>query len=442
LQNSDDDERIHSSSLHQAYNMKKFWAATSIVAIVAAGGWFYRDQIPFLAKLTSHPAQTAQANGQPASGQGNSSSQGSSHGGGKRNGGPATVKTVLAKMDNLPMDATATGWAEAEDTTTIAALQSGLLEDIVAKDGQDVKAGDLIARLDDRVARATVDKDRANIASDEASLVQYESAFQRAESLVKQNAQSQQTYDQAKGSRDSAIAKVEADKATLAADLVTLDHMKVRAPYDGRLGSVQLSNGAYVSAGTAIVTITRYNPIYIKFPMPQRYLPQLHKAFSGTPVVVDVDPAATGGVAVQGKLSFFDNSVDSSSGTITVKAEFQNDKGVIWPGQSANVTVRFTSDEKNIIVPTVAVRPGADGYFVYTVDDKSKLHATKVQVARSNGDDTAIASGLKEGDHVVVEGQVQLADGQTVIEQFGDKSTNDAPKHEKVAENVQKEVIQ
>ncbi|HBF30534.1 efflux RND transporter periplasmic adaptor subunit [Rhizobium sp.] len=430
--------------------MKKFWAASSIVAILAAGGWFYRDQIPFLAKLTAHPAQNVQTGGpaasnQTASGQTGQAPQGGKGNGGKRNGGPTAVRTILATTGSLPMDAMATGWAEAEDTTTIAALQAGLLENIFAKDGQDVKAGDLIARLDDRVAKATVDKDRANIASDEASLVQYESAYQRAESLVKQNAQSQQTYDQAKGSRDSAIAKVDADKATLAADLVTLEHMKVRAPYDGRLGSIQLSNGAYVSAGTAIVTITRYNPIYIKFPMPQRYLPQLHKAFSGTPVVVDVDPAATGGVAVQGKLSFFDNSVDSSSGTITVKAEFQNDKGVIWPGQSANVTVRFTTDEKNIIVPTVAVRPGADGYFVYTVDDKSKLHATKVQVARANGDSTAIASGLKEGDHVVIEGQVQLADGQTVVEQFGDKTAKDGQagvKHEKVAENVQKEVIQ
>lgn len=416
--------------------MKKFWTASSIIAILAVGGWYYRDQIPFLAKLTGSQTQTAQSTGH-ATGEATAqtASQPKTAGGNKRNGGPTSVKTVLAKMGNLPLDATATGWAEAEDTTTISALQAGLIVDIVAKDGQDVKAGELIARLDDRVAAATVDKDKANIVSDEASLAEYETALQRAASLVKQSAQSQQTYDQAKAARDSAVGKVDADKATLAADLVTLDHMKVRAPYDGRLGSVQLSNGAYVSAGTAIVTITRYNPIYIKFPMPQRYLPELHKAFAGNPVVVDVDPAATGGIAVQGKLSFFDNSVDSSSGTITVKAEFQNDKGVIWPGQSANVTVRFISDQKNIIVPTVAVRPGADGYFVYTVDDKSKLHATKVQVARANGDSTAIASGLKEGDHVVVEGQVQLADGQTVVEQFADK-------HDKVAENMPKDVIQ
>ncbi|MBB4954449.1 RND family efflux transporter MFP subunit [Agrobacterium vitis] len=413
--------------------MKKFWAASSILAILAVGGWLYRDQLPFLATLNhSQEHKEAKASDRP-------STQGTNHaGGGKRNGGPTSVKTIAATVGNLPMDATATGWAEAEDITTIAALQDGLIEDIVAKDGQDIKAGQLIARMDDRVAQAAVDKDRANIVSDQASLVEYETALQRAESLVKQNAQSQQTYDQAKAARDSAIGKVDADKATLASDLVTLDHTKIRAPYDGRLGSIQLSNGAYVSAGTAIVTITRYNPIYIKFPMPQRYLPQLHKAFSGNPVAVDVDPAATGGVPVRGKLSFFDNSVDSSSGTITVKAEFQNDKGLIWPGQSANVTVRFVTDEQNIIVPTVAVRPGADGFFVYTVDDKSKVHATKVEVARSNGDYTALSSGLKEGDHVVVEGQVQLSDGQTVLEQFGNGQAGG--NRQNVAENMPKDV--
>lgn len=429
--------------------MKKFWTASSIIAILAVGGWIYRDHIPYLDKVpvlsgyvhksstqtadasAQAPGQDAGKSGGKASGQANGQG-GQGKGGGKRNGGPASVKTIAASIGNLPMDATATGWAEAEDTTTLAALQSGLLVDVVAKDGQEVKAGDLIARLDDRIAQATVDKDKANIAADEASLVEYDAAFQRAASLVKQNAQSQQTYEQAKAARDSAAAKVDADKATLASDLVDLEHMKIRAPFDGRLGSIQLSIGAYVSAGSAIVSITRYNPIYVKFQMPERYLPQLHQAFGGGKnVAVDVDPASTGGVPVTGKLSFFDNTVDTASGTIEVKAEFANDKGILWPGQSANVTVRFPGDTETVLVPTVAVRPGADGFFVYTVNGDSKVKATKVAVLRANGDMTAISSGLKEGDHVVVEGQVQLADGQTVVEQFSGQ---------KVAENEPKDV--
>ncbi len=423
--------------------MKTFWTAASILAIAAAGGWYYRDKIPYLDQVpyvkdyihtdgkavaqsdgaptgerrkggNQGAGQTQSAeNGQQRQGQG----QGQGQGGARRGGGPATVKTIPATMATLPMDVTATGWAQAADTTTIAALQQGLVMEVVARDGQEIKMGDLIAKLDDRAALATVNKDKANIAADQASLAEYEAAFQRAESLVKQNAQSQQTYEQTKAARDSAAAKVDADKATLASDMVALEHMEIRAPYNGRLGDIMVSPGAYVSAGATIVTITKYDPIYVQFRLSQRYLPQLHEGLRNK-APVDADPAATGGFADRGTLTFFDNVVDQSSGTVSAKAEFKNDKGTLWPGQSVNVTARFTTNDRSIVVPTVAVRPGNDGFFVYTVDADKKVHATKVKVARANGDMTAIASGLNEGDHIVVEGQVQLANGQQVVEQF------------------------
>ncbi len=332
-----------------------------------------------------------------------------------------SVRTIAASTGVLPLDVPANGFAEAADTTTIAALQQGLILSIAAKDGQEVKEGDLIAKMDDRPALAAVNKDKATIASDQATLAEAQAALTRAENLLKQNVQSQQGYEQAKAARDSAAAKVDADKATLAADEVTLEHTEIRAPFNGRLGDIVLSPGAYVSAGTAIVTITRYDPISVSFRLPQRYLPDLHRGLRDA-IPVDADPASTGGVEDRGVLSFFDNTVDESSGTVLTKAEFKNDKGTLWPGQNVNVTVRFQPSDRSIIVPTVAVRPGAEGSFVYTVDDTGKVHATKVKVGRTNGDQTAIASGISEGDHVVVEGQVQLADGQHVVEQFaGDK---------------------
>ncbi len=136
----------------------------------------------------------------------------------------------------------ANGFAEAADTTTIAALQQGLVMSVVAKDGQEVKAGDLIAKLDDRTAAAAVAKDQANITSDEATLTETQAALQRADNLLKQNAQSQQGYEQAKAARDTAAAKLAADKRrTLAADQVTLEHTDIRAPYAGRLGDIGIS---------------------------------------------------------------------------------------------------------------------------------------------------------------------------------------------------------
>ncbi|WP_367318037.1 efflux RND transporter periplasmic adaptor subunit [Rhizobium sp. SSA_523] len=241
--------------------------------------------------------------------------------------------------------------------------------------------------------------------------------MQRANTLLKQNVQSEQGYEQAKAARDIAAAKLAADQAMLSADQVALEHTEIRAPYAGRLGDITVSPGAYLSAGASLVTITRYNPISIAFRLPQRYLPDLRRGLDDR-AKVDADPAATGGSADRGVLSFFDNSIDETSGTVLAKAEFENAKGTLWPGQNVNVTVHFRPDEQEILVPSVSVRQGAEGSFVYTVDESGRIRAKSVTVGRSNDGRTSILSGLAQGWHVVVEGQVQLADGQHVIEQF------------------------
>lgn len=433
--------------------MKKFLSSVAIIAVLAAAAVYYRDQLPeqirpptwhqlaLAAGLKSDTVDAAPASqdagrkqgGQkPASGEnaqanGEGRGQGQGQGQGRRgNGGPAAVKTVAVVAGTLPMDVVATGFAEAADTTTIAALQSGPIVEILVKDGQEVKKGDVIARQDDRTAKALVAKDQANLASDQAALAQAEAAFARTQNLLKQNVQSEQSYEQARAVRDSAAAKVDADKATLSSDQITLGNLELKAPYAGRLGNIAVSPGAYMSAGASVVTITRYDPIYVNFRMAQRYLPQLHAGVKSG-AKVDADQSATGGVADQGVLSFFDNNVDQASGTVLAKAEFKNDRALLWPGESLNVTVHFVTEARSLIVPTVAVRQGADGPFVYTVDDKSKVHATKVTLARANGEQTAIASGLSEGQHIVMEGQVQLADGQTIVEQFSGNQNASKP---------------
>ncbi|HBT67490.1 MAG TPA: efflux RND transporter periplasmic adaptor subunit [Agrobacterium sp.] len=413
--------------------MKRFWTALSVLAIAAVGAWYFKDrlpldQIPYLKQFASvsPQAETATAKApagattQPPQNGQSAPQQGQRQGGGRRNGGPPTVSTVAAGKATLPMDAAATGWAVAADITNIAPLQAGLVTEISAKDGQHIKAGDLILKMDDRIARAAVDKDKANIAADQATLDQAEAAFQRAANLVKQNAEAQQVLDQAKAARDSASAKTDADRAALASDQVTLENMEIRAPFDGRLGDISVSPGAYLSAGVNIVTITKYDPIFVSFRLSQRYLPQLREGVEKD-TTVDVDPAATGGEAISGVLRFYDNIVDQTSGTVLAKAEFKNERGLLWPGQSVNVTTHFVSNEEMIVVPTVAVRPGPKGSFVYTVDDNHRVHMTTVEVARSNGDFTAIASGLTGGEQVIIEGQSELTDGQQVVEQFSDK---------------------
>ncbi|MDO3432453.1 efflux RND transporter periplasmic adaptor subunit [Rhizobium sp. CBN3] len=419
--------------------MKKFWITVSFVAIAAVGVWQfgnlvpYAARIPYLSELIKQPAGgnggSRQAQGDQT--QANQAENGGQHQGGgrRRGGGPTVVKTVAAVKTTLPTDVTASGWADADDNTTMAAQEQGLIVSINAQDGATVKAGDLIAKLDDRTAKAAVDKDNAMIVRDTATLSEAETALVRAQDLFDQKAGTQQSLDQARAARDTAAATVEADKATLASDQVILENTDIRAPFDGRLGDIAVSKGAFLNAGSAIVTIAKYDPIYVKFHLQERYLRVLKKALAVGPVEVSTVPASTKGQVRKGEISFYDNTVDTASGTILAKAKFENASGALWPGQSVNIIVHFNNDQQQVVVPTVAVSPGPDGFFAFVVKD-GKSHLTPVTVARANGAFTAIESGLQPGDHVVIEGQGQLSDQQAINEQFDEKTLDVAAAEE------------
>ncbi|MGO7984763.1 efflux RND transporter periplasmic adaptor subunit [Rhizobium leguminosarum] len=423
--------------------MKKFWITVSVIAIAAIGVWQfgnmipYASRIPYISQFIKQPAggngggQQAQADQQANQAQANQGQDGGQHQGGgrRRGGGPTVVKTVAAVKTTLPMDVTATGWADADDNTTIAAQEQGLIVSIDAQDGATVKAGDLIAKLDDRTAKATVDKDNAMIVRDAATLSEAETALTRAQDLFNQKAGTQQSLDQAVAARDTAAATVDADKASLASDQILLEHTDIRAPFDGRLGDIVVSKGAFLSAGAAIVTIAKYDPIYVKFHLQERYLRELKSALAGGPVEVSTAPNSTKGQVRKGEISFYDNTVDTASGTILAKAKFENASGALWPGQSVNIVVHFNNDEQQVVVPTVAVSPGPEGFFAFVAKD-GKSHLTAVTVARANGGFTAIESGLQAGDHVVVEGQGQLNDQQAINEQFDEKALDVASAEE------------
>jgi len=406
--------------------MKKLFVTVCILAAASVGAWQYREHIPYLSQfLPKAQQQTDAANGGHQTA-GDASQKSGDQKGGKgrnRNGGPTLVKTVAAVKTTLPRDVTASGWADADDTTTIAAQEQGIVTKILASDGATVKQGDLIAELDARTAQATVDKDSAMVVRDQATLAEAETALARANDLLNSKAGTQQSYDQAKAARDTAAATVDADKAALAADQVLLEHTDIRAPFDGRLGDISVSPGAFVNAGSAIVTIAKYDPIYVKFHLQERDLRQLKLALAAGPVDVSTVPQSDKGKPRQGHISFYDNTVDPASGTILAKAKFENASGALWPGQSVNIVVHFNNNEQQVVVPTVAVSPGADGFFAIVVRD-GKAHVTPVTVARANGGFSAIANGLADGDHVVVEGQAQLVDQQEVKEQFDDKALN------------------
>ncbi len=403
--------------------MKKFWISLCLIAAAGIGAWQYKDRIPYLSQFAAKPTQQASAAGAQQAADDGARQGGDQKGKGRKNGGPTLVKTVAAVKTVLPRDVTASGWADAEDNTTIAAQEQGLVTEIIASDGATVKQGDLIAKLDNRTAQATVDKDNAMIVRDAATLAEAETALTRANDLLTSKAGTQQTYDQAKAARDTAAATVQADRASLASDQVLLEHTEIRAPFDGRLGDVAVSPGAFVTAGAAIVTIAKYDPINVKFHLQERDLRQLKLALAAGPVDVTTVPQSSKAKPKTGHISFYDNTVDTASGTILAKAKFENASGALWPGQSVNVVVHFNNNEQQIVVPTVAVSPGADGFYAFVVND-NKVRLAPVTVARANGGYTAISAGLSDGDHVVTEGQAQLTDKQVVKEEFDAKAIN------------------
>ncbi|MGV1790937.1 efflux RND transporter periplasmic adaptor subunit [Rhizobium lusitanum] len=394
--------------------MKKIWLPLGLLVVAALLVWGYRDRIPFLSSFVDQASAETKDGGKAA------------QAGSKRQAGPISVKTVAAVKTTLPMDVSATGWVVPIDSTTIAAQEAGLITQIAVKDGATVKSGDLIAKLDPRTAQAAVNKDQATLTKDQANLAQAQTALTRANSLLTSSAGTQATADEARATRDAAAATLSADQAQLAADQVLLGNTDIRAPYDGRLGDVQLSLGAYVSAGTPIVTISKYNPAYIKFTMQENNLRELQEQMAAGPVQVTTVPRSTQGKPRTGTITFYDNTVDQASGTIAVKATFENANGALWPGRSANIMVHFADNEQLVVVPTVAVSPGPDGYIAFVVKD-NKVKITPVTIARANGGRTAVATGLSVGDHVVVEGQSQLNDGTEIKEQFS------ADPNEKVA---------
>ncbi|WP_455274788.1 efflux RND transporter periplasmic adaptor subunit [Rhizobium herbae] len=408
--------------------MKRTWPTTCVVAIAGIGvGTWGSDRIPYLSQFANQPVLlTDNSSSQPAgSDQAQSLDQ---PGGGQHhrgNGGSILVKTVAATKTALPMDVAATGSAQADDTTAIAAQEQGVITAIDATDGAVVKQGDLIAELDDRTAQAAVDRDHATIVRDNATLTEAEAALKRANDLFVQNAGTQQADEQAKAARDTAAATIEVDKANLAADLVLLENTRIRAPFDGRLGDIGISRGAFLNAGAAIVTIAKYDPIYVKFHLEERNLRRLKLALAAGPVEVTTVPQSDKGKARQGQISFYDNAVDTASGTILVKAKFDNASGALWPGQSVNLVVHFNDPDQQIVVPTVAVSPGADGFYSYVVKD-GKARLMPVTVARTEGGLTVLAKGLSAGDHVVIEGQAQLTDEQHVNEQFSGQTEDTA----------------
>ena len=327
---------------------------------------------------------------------------------------PVTVTKALAK--DMPVYFDGLGNVQAYNTVSIKAQVNGVLIDLPAKEGAEVKKGDIIARIDPSPYQASLDQALAQRAEDLASLQSAQLDLDRYTRLAKSSyAPVQQVDDQrAVVGKDQAV--IQADNAMIETAKINLGYATIRAPFDGRVGLYLIDVGNLVQAnGTSpILTVTQDKPIAVVFTLPEDQLPQVQDARAKGPLAVLVTDKDSGAPIATGTLLTPDNTIAMSTGTIALKARFANDDDHLWPGQFVNTRLQVKTLPNAVTVPSIAVQHGPDGLFVFLVKPDNSVVQTPVTVSYQDSGTSVISKGVSAGDDVVVSGQSRLSPGTKV----------------------------
>jgi membrane fusion protein, multidrug efflux system len=357
--------------------------------------------LPFFIVSCSAGTATEQ---QPASG-----------GRGNANGGPVPVEVGLVSDKSVPLQISAIGAGEAYSTVAVHAQVTGELRSVHFKEGEDVREGQLLFSLDSRPLEAALQQAEANLAKDRAQAANARSQSDRYEDLANRGITPRDQLDQARAAAAALEATVEADKAAVENATVQLQYATVTAPLSGRTGALMVHEGGLVRANdtTPLVVINQVSPIYVSFAIPESRFAELKRYLSEGSIVVEARaPGET--AAAKGTISFVDNQVDATTGTLKVKAVFQNAKHTLWPGQFADITLTLTTDPHAVVVPTAAVQTGQQGSYVFVTTKDQTVDLRPVKIARAVGNETVIQSGVTPGETVVTDGQLRLVAGSHV----------------------------
>ena len=327
---------------------------------------------------------------------------------------PVGVTTVRAQQRDLAVLINATGSVAPMSSVDVRPQTTSLVTKVHVKEGQFVKAGDLLFTLDTRADEANVAKARAQQAKDQAALADAQRQLTRSRELLAQNFISQGALDTVQTLVESQQAALAADKAALDAARLGLSYTRITAPSAGRLGTIAVYAGSSVQANqTTLVSITQLDPITVAFSLPQRHLADALAALKdgGAPVTA-TQPES--GATVNGKLKFVDNAVDATSGTVKVKAQFDNREGKLWPGAFVTVAMTARTIAGAIVIPQAAIVQAARGTLVYAVQE-GKAVARPVKLLYAQGEDAAV-SGLNADERIVLDGRQNLRPGSVVLE--------------------------
>lgn len=333
---------------------------------------------------------------------------------------PAPVVEGRVALQSVPELLRAIGNIEAYATVAVRSRVDGEIARVHFREGDAVRAGQTLFTIDPRPFQAQVELARANLARDTALLENARAQERRYQELLDRHFISKEMYAQMKTNAASAAAVVRADEAALGAARLQLSYSSIASPISGVTGYLQVQGGNLVKASDTgnppLVMINQVSPIYVSFSVPEQFLPRLRRLMaSAKPPAVEALPSKGGGRAEQGVLSFIDNAVDTTTGTIRLKAVFDNQDKNLWPGQFADVTLTLAQQDKALTVPSQAVQTGPEGSYVYVIRADMTVEQRKVGVERTEGAAAVIRDGLRADEKIVLDGQLRLKPGAKVV---------------------------
>lgn len=329
---------------------------------------------------------------------------------------PVPVKAAKAVQKSVPVQIRVIGNVEAFNTVEIKAQVNGQVAKVHFTEGDDVRKGAMLFTIDPRPFEAALRQAEAALARDRAQAKFAREQAARYGSLLKDGIVTQDQYDQLAANADALDAAIAADRAAVDNARIMLGYCSIRSPIDGRTGNLAVKAGNLVKANDVpvLVTINQVNPIYATFTVPEKELSGIKKYMAAGKLTVDAlipdDPKG----AERGTISFLDNSVDTTTGTIKLKGTFANSGRRLWPGQFVNVVLTLTTIPDAVVIPSQAIQTGQQGEFVFVVKGDASVDSRPVVTGETLDSNTVITSGVSPGETVVTDGQLQLVPGARV----------------------------
>lgn len=320
------------------------------------------------------------------------------------------VSVATASRQDVPIYLTGLGTVQALVTVAIHAQVDGKLQDVFFKEGQRVKKGDVLAKIDPRLYKAALDQAKARKAMDDAALVAAQKDLERFQALVQKNAETQQNLDLQQAKVDQTKASIDADVAAIETAQTNLDYTDVVAPTDGRVGIRLVDPGNIVHASDqgAIAILTQTQPAAVLFTLPANTLDDVRDSIARGTVEVTAYDRDNVRLLSTGTLSTIDNVIDQTTATYRLKAIFSNQDEKLWPGEFVNARLLLETRKNVVVIPPTAVQRGPHGLFTWVVKDDNTVEPRPIQTSTTTGDRTIVTAGVADGEHVVTDGQYKL----------------------------------